>query len=1155
MDTTTNLNSSADDGIYTPDDDDGLLLKIDSDDELNVEKKLRVEDLRLLRQRFNRSLVASVNISTKTNGKISVSLTKEEFIEAFESILDLTQYGPLLEKLFDKLNSKETGLINWNDFCTYMLQFYQEEDFENTSHISPFNSEPKIRHILHNKQELTAKILHLENPVKFINISKEGYLGLWTTNLNLEKIYSAADELDDGMNNNVSSTGQSRRRAGMWVTDAIYMTDAHKLVLASTSRDLRFFTISNETFLEEFALFGKLDKNRNLEILSFILGVKNVPTCLDYYPSHTNGNTESILMFGDDCGFIHILYFKNPVNALFDPLRRKTDASKADKATSNTVQRVFWDELKDHEKYVRYYNMGAIHREYVRKVLYIPHNNSIIASSGDHRNSLIITNVNKLKKPYVFRLYKGCECFDYSKELNMLITGGADYLARIWNPYVTQKNMSILEGHHAAVVDVKINERLIQCYTFSKDAVIKAWDLKEYTCLQTISIRFPSTLGGKTPSFGPFPTDLYLNTSTNNVETSLPGGLVITCNDYICFMKLGQDAAREGSFTETHSAPISCAVYNPKLKQLITCADNSSMGAWDIETGRKAYFILDAHDGEEITCVSIDRLCRKIATGARNGVIKIWNSANGLNLHILPSVEDAEITGILFTDKGVITVGWSRKIVKYPDIVSEDRTDDQKNTVELVLPKADLTWRGSQVHRDDILCVENLLPISNIMCTASYDGEINVWSIDTEKLIICLRKAPKPSVHRSTLNPHRSSARRTKRYTPIPVDKLLFLRHRAKENMKYGVLLSSEAGKIYCWSLYGERKDMGMFHGSSNPGESILAMCTDATNKYLICGDTHGEIRIWNIENYCCSTTLPIQFDSTPPSLVYSWQAHLSPIIFCEWTDHKGYEDFILTGSTDHTTRLWTMNGEQIGIFGQRLQWDIDLFLTSRTQIDQEQLREKSAKKFDDNENEETSIIYEKTNPLLTDAVIPNNNEEQENQESSSFFANLNDHSLIFKSSSTAFESSSLLWRETTGLGISIEKGLTQQKLTRRERRHRFSNIDGRHLVKGGVCVTPYALLFTQDIDDTVSNQSHHYSTSKQPVIEDLLLINKDELPSTKSAPSKSRLILPPIIQRQPTSSSFGTNTTLTPFDTEINNRFILPSRQTTFMKSISEIF
>lgn len=140
----------------------------------------------------------------------------------------------------------------------------------------------------HFQQELTAKILHLENPVKFINISKEGYLGLWTTNLNLEKTYSAAEESDDNSGNAVVSGGQGRRRAGMWITDAVYMTDAHKLVLASTSRDLRFFTISSETFLEDFALFGKFNNLNKIKISSiYFLGVKNVPTCLDYFPSRT----------------------------------------------------------------------------------------------------------------------------------------------------------------------------------------------------------------------------------------------------------------------------------------------------------------------------------------------------------------------------------------------------------------------------------------------------------------------------------------------------------------------------------------------------------------------------------------------------------------------------------------------------------------------------------------------------------------------------------------------------------------------------------------------------------------------------------------------------------------------------------------------------
>ena len=168
-----------------------------------------------------------------------------------------------------------------------------------------------------------------------------------------------------------------------------------------------------------------------------------------------------------------------------------------------------------------------------------------------------------------------------------------------------------------------------------------------------------------------------------------------------------------------------------------------------------------------------------------------------------------------------------------------------------------------------------------------------------------------------------------------------------------GVLISSEAGNLYSWSFYGERKDMGMFYGPCQPGESILAMCTDASNRYLICGDTRGEIRVWNIEDYCCSTTSPVLFDSTPPPLVHSWQAHLSAIIFCEWTDYKGHGGFIFTGSTDHTARLWSINGEEIGIFGQRQQWDIELLLSSRVSNGDEQYTAKSA---NNNENDQNGL-------------------------------------------------------------------------------------------------------------------------------------------------------------------------------------------------------
>jgi hypothetical protein len=65
---------------------------------------------------------------------------------------------------------------------------------------------------------------------------------------------------------------------------------------------------------------------------------------------------------------------------------------------------------------------------------------------------------------------------------------------------------------------------------------------------------------------------------------------------------------------------------------------------------------------------------------------------------------------------------------------------------------------------------------------------------------------------------------------------------------------------------------------------------------------------------------------------------------------------------------------------------------------------------------------------------------------------------------------------------------------------------------------------------------------------------HKDDLPPTVIVPTKNRLVLPPILSRQPTSTSLVSNTTATTFDGETNNRFALSSKQASFMTSISKI-
>jgi hypothetical protein len=63
-----------------------------------------------------------------------------------------------------------------------------------------------------------------------------------------------------------------------------------------------------------------------------------------------------------------------------------------------------------------------------------------------------------------------------------------------------------------------------------------------------------------------------------------------------------------------------------------------------------------------------------------------------------------------------------------------------------------------------------------------------------------------------------------------------------------------------------------------------------------------------------------------------------------------------------------------------------------------------------------------------------------------------------------------------------------------------------------------------------------------------------DDLPPAVIVPTKNRLVLPPILSRQPSSSSIVSSTTAATLDAETNHRFALSSKQTSFMTSISEI-
>ena len=87
------------------------------------------------------------------------------------------------------------------------------------------------------------------SPTRYVAISKDGIIGVWSTSFELMRTIDITTKIED-------DTINSRRRTKLWVTDAVCMLNVHKLAVASTSRDISFFDMSTPTYNALFHLCG-----------------------------------------------------------------------------------------------------------------------------------------------------------------------------------------------------------------------------------------------------------------------------------------------------------------------------------------------------------------------------------------------------------------------------------------------------------------------------------------------------------------------------------------------------------------------------------------------------------------------------------------------------------------------------------------------------------------------------------------------------------------------------------------------------------------------------------------------------------------------------------------------------------------------------------
>ncbi|KAG9491925.1 hypothetical protein GDO78_000430 [Eleutherodactylus coqui] len=657
---------------------------------------------------------------------------------------------------------------------------------------------------------------------------------------------------------------KSAKKMAKWVTDFTIMTQYNKLVLATGDREIQLYELSN------------------LEPYCQITGLETMPLKLDYCGTDSD---ECMILYGDDKGCVNILLF----TSIGETLRMWKKMPRPD----NIMPTIVLENaiLSPHVTLIRW----KVHGDWVTQMKYYDSIKAVISSSNDESTSLVIgctlgtTNVEQQMKDIkdhmkdlkgrrgaftpgppqkrasgdqtVFRVYKGVKTFAFCKKNSLVITGGMDRIIRLWNLYVPARATGILRGHTAPIFFLEVSSEENKIFSVSIDNTVKIWDSQSQTCLFTACSKSSGIRGELTAC-------LYIP----EIRT-----LCVT-TDSIALLQIKLKSVAQPHLDSSHKEAVLCCKYNKAFRQVVTCSEGSAVKVWDFETGRQIFEFNDAH-------------------GRRDGCLKVWNYNNGLCLHTLKRANKAdEMCDCTYVEinrnKYIVAVGWDRRINMYID------SDDDLHHFQEPQPG----WQDdlSRGHREDILCVAQNPP--NLLASSSYDGEIIIWNMISGHIQCRINT----SIHIDSAG---------MKLTDKSVSKILFLKMRTVKLRGAASLVSNgPLGSVNFWNIFQGGKLSASFK-PSRTGYQVSSLAVTKDNSLMFVADYIGYIYVYNIKDYAIQGS-----EKEHPSFIKHWRAHVEMITDLEVIDE---DKVVLSSSLDCAARLWSIDGEFIGTFGQADPWEV----------------------------------------------------------------------------------------------------------------------------------------------------------------------------------------------------------------------------------------
>lgn len=521
------------------------------------------------------------------------------------------------------------------------------------------------------------------------------------------------------------------------------------------------------------------------------------------------------------------------------------------------------------------------HTDWCTKLMYVPELSVVVSSSVDSKIKLVDINTNaSVHNMFKVRQTVGLHTkavydFDWCNAYSIFVSAGVERDVMLWHGSTGHKVGSLV-GHTASVSNVVVDNNLQQVISLSTDKTMKIWDLRTNRCIQTMEDENTYRPEDRISVMLHDSRRRQLITGTTKLR---PWKQVMRTRE-----------------SEGHNSAVVACLYNYEFDVAVSADEDCEVYVWNVNTGQRDGRFSDAHPNSRITALTFDSLERRLVTGANDGTVRMWNHNNGQLLKELKHEEErGEVTQLLYImdekrdAKIIIAVGWNRSIIAWNE--TEDHVLDE--------------YRVLSGHQEDILCAA-FCTGTTLLATGDYSGRILLWNIFSGFKRVTLQIESSNAYNRAC-------------------ERLCFLT--ARNDIEEGpVLVSGGAdGNLRVWLT--NRDGVNVANSSATKpvavvraaaeSEDVTALNTDPTNSYLFTGDSAGHVRVFDISQI----KLASDFDAASAFIeLGAWRPHRQPITSVEYLPSR---KLLMIASVDTDVTLWTLDGKQVGTFGQTTPWRV----------------------------------------------------------------------------------------------------------------------------------------------------------------------------------------------------------------------------------------